>query len=60
MTQQSLLDPPAPVPRPVEEFLAGFATRFAFGDKPTAEQKRAAARAAATMANVLAELRAAA
>lgn len=57
MTQQSLLEPVYSVPPAVTEFLAGFAGRLVFGEKRTAAQERAAARAAEDMARRLADLR---
>lgn len=56
--QQSLLaPPPPPPPRAMIEFLSGVACRFAFGEKPTAEQKRAAARMGEELAARLVDLR---
>lgn len=56
--QTSLLDPVPSVPRPLVDFLAGVAGRYAFGERPTEPQKRAAAVAAERMAVVLADLKA--
>lgn len=59
--QTSLLEPEPvvpPAPRALVEFLAGVATAFAFGDNPTAAQKREGAKVAAELGARLAELRA--
>jgi hypothetical protein len=57
--QDTLFDvaPTRPVPEPFGTFLEGIAARDAFGDNPTAAQRRAARKTAERMAVELAALR---
>lgn len=60
--QQSLLpdeEPPPKVSRPLEEFLAGIAARYAFGETARTNRQRAAAEHAADlMSGILIRLKA--
>lgn len=57
--QASLFEEPPvyAVPQSTVEFIAGFAARFAFGDRPTEAEKRAAARASVEIGLILASLK---
>lgn len=57
--QLGLLDVPGPrPPAAVTDFLAGFIASYAYGENPTAAQRRAAAEAAGVVGTFIAALKA--